>query len=188
MAAVYSWLVVPPVGRSSRRFAVPSLRSSAGRIGLDGRLQSQKLALAGCAPGRAVLAPLCGALTSLVSQTDRFRRLFAKSEVGAGWLCPRSGGPRAALRYLHFARQPDRPAQTRVLRGCAFRPRPCGRILASSLRSALRIARPGAQPACYLTSALSEEQIPTFSTHSVMGIARSVIQPDYCLTSVLPEK
>ncbi len=43
----------PRSGGSSRRCAVPSLRSSAGRTVTDGRLQSLELALAGCAPVRA---------------------------------------------------------------------------------------------------------------------------------------
>ena len=127
-------------------------------------LQSLELALAGCTPGRTVLAPLCGAFTSDrqpdgPAQIATCTQLFAKSGAGAGWLCPRSNGPRAALRCLHFDRQPDGPAQTRVLRGWAFRLRPCRRILASSLRSALRIVRPGAQPACFLTSVLLEKEI-----------------------------
>ncbi len=51
-------------------------------------------------------------------------------------------GPRVASRYLHCIRQPVGPPETRhPWRGSAFRPHPCGRILASSLRSALWIAR-----------------------------------------------
>ena len=61
-------------------------------------------------------------------------------------------------RYLHFARLPDGPAETgrpvpappfaRVLRA----------LLASSLRSALRIAGPKAAPACSSTSVLIIEK------------------------------
>jgi len=37
-------------------------------------LRHQELTLAGSAPGRAVLAPRCGAFTSFVSLSDRHRR------------------------------------------------------------------------------------------------------------------
>ncbi|WP_234472131.1 hypothetical protein, partial [Erwinia sp. S43] len=95
---------------------------------------------------RAVLAPLRGAFTSFVSLSDRHCDDW-RFGARAGWLWPLPGGPRAASRCPHFVRQPFGPTQTRVLRGCVFRPLPCGRILASSLRSALRITLQGPQSA-----------------------------------------
>ncbi|MBM7344451.1 hypothetical protein JOE09_003493 [Pantoea coffeiphila] len=117
----------------------------------------------------AGIEPCSGKTTVIICRTGRdahFRCVVCKVWDGAGWLCPRSGGPRAAARFLHFARQSDGSAQTRVLRGCAFRPLPCGRILASSLRSALWIARSGAQPACFLTFTLPEKPISSSFFHN----------------------
>ncbi|MBM7344174.1 hypothetical protein JOE09_003206 [Pantoea coffeiphila] len=117
------WLAVPPVGRSSRRFAVPSLRLSASRTNTDAHLRYDVYSLGrlrwlAVPPAGRVLAPRCGSFTSLVSLPDRHRRAS--------------------------------------LPGCDFRPRPCSRILASSLRSALWIALSWAQSACSLTFVLPE--------------------------------
>ncbi len=160
------WQVVLPGGRSSRRFAVPSLRSSACRTGQDWHLfrvvcKVRSWSWLVVPPSGLVLAPLRGAFTSVVSLSDRPRLALVpgrlqSQELELAGCAPERAGPRAAARCLHFGRQPHGPAQTRVLRGWAFRPLPCGRILASSLHSALWIARPGAQPARFLISALPE--------------------------------
>ena len=62
-------------------------------------------------------------------------------------LCPRSGGSSRrfavpSLRSSAFRTSTDGASCP----GCTFCPRPCGQILASFLRSALRIARSRAQP------------------------------------------
>lgn len=60
---------------------------------------------------------------------------------------PLRAGPRVASRFLLSDRQPVGPPETcHPWPGSGFRPLPCGRILASSLRSALWIARGGPPP------------------------------------------